>query len=185
MAGQLVPGLAYRSAYRDSYLSAFRKMYSVPTMRNGWEVYAQHLAQERRYIASDEELLFLAWADYVRAVQAVVDFNLNTQRFTYSDALEFLTDTQGFVQPQAEQMLKQVTENPGEAVSYIYGYDAIKNLRAKYQKKLGKNFSLKDFHTKLMSVGDIPLDRLEPEINYAYEVEKNRISQAMATPFYR
>ena len=183
-AGQLVPGLAYRSSYNEAALSAFRKMYPVPTLRNGWEVYAQHLANERGYIITDEEQLFLAWADYVRAAQALADFYLHTQQLTYAEALNWLVNNNGFEKAQAEQMLKQAALQPGQAVSYIYGYDIIKNLRTKYQKKQGKKFSLADFHAKLMSIGDIPPARLEAEMENAYLVEKNRLSQALNTPFY-
>lgn len=184
LTGQLVPGLAYRSSYNGGALSLFRKMYAVPTLRNGWEVYAQHLANERGYIITDEEQLFLAWADYVRAAEALVDFYLHTLQFTYSEALSWLVNDNGFDKIQAQTMLKQVAMQPGEAVSYIYGYDAIKNLRTKYQKKQGKKFSLSDFHAKLMSMGDIPINRLEPEMENAYLMEKNRVSQALNTPFY-
>ncbi len=184
VAGQLVPGLAYRSAYNHGTISSFRKMYHVPTLRNGWEVYAQHLANERGYIITDEEQLFLAWADYVRAAKALVDFYLHTLQFTYVEALNWLTENNGFEQAQAEQMLKEIATQPGEAVSYIYGYDAIKNLRTKYQKKQGKKFSLSDFHAKVMSMGDIPPKRLEAEMENAYLIEKNRVSQALNTPFY-
>lgn len=184
IAGQIVPGLAYRSAYRSSYLSPFRKQYSIPTLRNGWEVYAQHLAREQAYIETDEELLFLAWFDYVRAIQALVDFNLHTQRFNYTQAINWLTEEHGFDKTQAELIIKNVSANPGEAVSYIYGYDAIKNLRDKYRKKQGKSFNPKDFHAKLLGLGDIPLNRLETEMNFAYDLEKNRLSQAMSSPFY-
>jgi len=184
ISGQLVPGLAFRSAAREDQLSAFRKMYPVVTLRNGWEVYAQHLAQEQGYINSDEELLFLAWVDYVRAVQAILDFKVHTQRFTYQQALDWLIQKQGFGQEPADAILKQATAAPGEAVSYIYGYETLKNLRAKYQKKLGKKFNLKDFHSKLISLGDIPPARLEPEMEYTYQLDKNRMAQALVTPFY-
>lgn len=184
MAGQLVPGLAYRSGYQYDTLSNFRKMYPVPTMRNGWEVYAQHLAKERGYIVTDEELLFLAWADYVRAAEALTDFYVHTRQYTYAEALTFLTEKNGFATEQAEAALKQIARQPGEAVSYIYGYDALKDLRAKYQKKQGKKFSSVDFHSKLMSFGDIPTSRLEAEMENAYKVEKTRLTQALSTPFY-
>ena len=159
-------------------------MYHVPTLHNGWEVYAQHLAQEQGYIATDEELLFLAWADYVRAAQALADYYLHTRQFTYSDALNWLVEKNGFEKAQAETMLKQIAAQPGEAVSYIYGYEALKNLRAKYQKKQGKKFKLADFHAKLLSLGDIPPSRLEAEMENAYAIEKNRVTQALSTPFY-
>lgn len=184
LAGQLVPGLAYRAAYGGPRQSAFRKMYSVPTLRNGWEVYAQQLAHERGFIIMDEEMLFLAWADYVRAAQALVDYYLHTRQFTYSEALSWLTEKHGFEQTTAQNMLKSVAAQPGEAVSYIYGYNAIKNLRAKYQKKLGKKFSLADFHAKLLAIGNIPPDRLEAEMEYAYLLEKSNVAQALNSPFY-
>lgn len=184
MAGQLVPGVYYRSAYNNQNLSPFRKMYPAPTLRNGWEVYAQHLANERGYIITDEELLFLAWADYVRAAQAWVDFKLHAKQFTYAEAFTFLTEENGFDKAQAEAMLKQIAAQPGEAASYIYGYDALKNLRAKYQKKQGKKFSLSDFHSKVMTLGDIPPARLEAEMENAYKVEKSHLTQALSTPFY-
>lgn len=184
LAGQLVPGLYYRSAYNGKTLSSFRKMYPVPTLRNGWEVYAQHLASERGYIITDEEILYLAWADYVRAAQALVDFKLHTQEFTYNEAYQFLTQENGFNEQQAQSMLKDVARQPGEAVSYIYGYNALKDLRAKYQKKQGKKFSLADFHAKVMALGDIPPYRLEAEMENAYKMEKDNLTQALNTPFY-
>lgn len=184
MAGQLVPGLAYRSAYAGQSLSSFRKMYPVPTLRNGWEVYAQHLANERGYIITDEEQLFLAWADYVRAAQALADFYLHTNRFTYAQAYAWLTEENAFDKTQAETLLKQTALLPGEAVSYIYGYDALKNLRAKYQKKQGKKFDLGDFHGKVISLGNIPPERLETEMEHAYQLEKTRLTQSLNTPFY-
>ena len=184
LAGQLVPGLYYRSAYNGNNLSSFRKMYPVPTLRNGWEVYAQHLASERGYIITDEELLYLAWADYVRAAAALVDFRLHMKQYTYADAYHFLTQENGFDKTQAETLLKQIARQPGEAVSYVYGYDAIKALREKYQKKEGKNFSLASFHSKLLNIGDIPPQRLEAEMEYAYELEKSHLTQALSMPFY-
>ena len=184
LAGQLVPGLYYRSAYNGNNLSSFRKMYPVPTLRNGWEVYAQHLASERGYIITDEELLYLAWADYVRAAAALVDFRLHMKQYTYADAYNFLTQENGFDKTQAETLLKQIARQPGEAVSYVYGYDAIKALREKYQKKEGKNFLLASFHSKLLNIGDIPPQRLEAEMEYAYELEKSHLTQALSMPFY-
>ena len=184
LAGQLVPGLYYRSAYNGNNLSSFRKMYPVPTLRNGWEVYAQHLASERGYIITDEELLYLAWADYVRAAAALVDFRLHMKQYTYADAYNFLTQENGFDKTQAETLLKQIARQPGEAVSYVYGYDAIKALREKYKKKEGKNFSLASFHSKLLNIGDIPPQRLEAEMEYAYELEKSHLTQALSMPFY-
>ena len=85
-------------------MSSFRKNVSRahPAQRLG-KVYAQHLASERGYIITDEELLYLAWADYVRAAAAaLVDFRLHMKQYTYADAYNFLTQENGFDKTQAE-----------------------------------------------------------------------------------
>lgn len=183
IAGQLVPGLYFKSLNQRS-LTPFRKMYPTQSFSHGWQVYAQHLAKERGYIVLDEELLFLAWADYKRAVAAWVDYQLNIKELAYNSALEQLTHLYGFNEEEAKDMLKGIAVNPGQAVSYLTSYDAIKTLRAKYEKKLGKKFSLSEFHGLLLGIGDIPPTRLEVEMDAAYTREQNVIKHALTTPFY-
>lgn len=167
IAGELVPGRYYQSLFSQK-VSPIRKRYPVPTMANGWSVYAQHLAKEGGFIATDPELLFLAWADYQRVVRALVDLNLQTRQFSYADAMTFLVQANGFEQEEAEQIIKSSVLNPGEAVSYIVGYNTLKQLRDKYQKKLRKRFSLADFHLKVLNIGNVAPKTMEKELAAAY-----------------
>lgn len=175
LTSQLIPGRYFQAALGKN-ASALRLSYPVPTLQNGWSVYAQHLAKEAGYIVTDQELLYLAWADYNRALAALLDYKLHTKNFSYADALNFLMQENGFDQEQAETLLKNIAAEPGEAVSYIAGYRAIDALRAKYQKKRGKKFSLSDFHAKLLSLGAIPPAALESEMENAYQREKDSVS---------
>lgn len=175
LTSQLIPGRYFQAALGKN-VSALRLSYPVPTLQNGWSVYAQHLAKEAGYIVTDQELLYLAWADYNRALAALLDYKLHTKNFSYADALNFLTQENGFDQDQAETLLKNIAAQPGEAVSYIAGYRAIEAVRAKYQKKLGKKFSPADFHAKLLSLGAVPPSALESEMENAYQREKDAVS---------
>ena len=50
---------------------------------------------------------------------------------------------------------------PGQALSYKTGELKIKELRDKYQRQLGVNFSLKKFHDALLKGGSMPLTVFE------------------------
>ena len=168
IAGQLVPGLYYKSVYGQD-ASPIRKRYPVPTLANGWSVYAQHLAAENGLIITDMDLLFLAWEDYRRVVAALVDLNLQTRQFSYADAMTFLMQANGFNQEEAKSIIKASVLNPGQAVSYMVGFDTLNALHKKYQKKYGKHFDEADFHAKIMAIGDVAPDILEEELAAAYK----------------
>ena len=50
---------------------------------------------------------------------------------------------------------------PGQALSYKIGQLKLRELRAKYEKQLGKKFDLRAFHDRLLAGGAMPLAVLE------------------------
>ena len=127
------------------------------------------MAAENGLIITDTDLLFLAWEDYRRVVAALVDLNLQTRQFSYADAMTFLMQANGFNQEEAESIIKASVLNPGQAVSYMVGFDTLNALHKKYQKKYGKHFDEADFHAKIMAIGDVAPDILEEELAAAYK----------------
>ena len=163
LCGELIPGRYYQ-AVSGSQLSAIRRLYPSATTANGWSAYAQQLASQRGYIATEQEGLFLAWIQYRRAAAALVDVRLQTKEFSYADALNFLVNENGFTQEDAEALLKEVTSHPGEAVSYVYGLNALQTTYEHFAKKSGKSFSPANFHALVMQAGNIPPDCLEEDL---------------------
>ena len=100
LTGELVPGRYYQTVAGKN-LSAVRRLYPSHTTANGWSAYAQQLAKERGYIATEEELLFLAWSEYRRAAAALAEIRLQTKQYSYADALNFLVKENGFNQDEA------------------------------------------------------------------------------------
>ena len=163
ISGELVPGRYYQ-AVSGSQLSAIRRLYPSAATANGWSAYAQQLAAQSGYMATDEERLFLAWAQYLRAAAALVDVRLQTKQYSYTDAMHFLTEENGFDQKDAESLLKSVSAQPGEAAGYVYGLDSLKETRDYFAKKWGKQFTPAYFYKLLMQAGNVPPDRLKEEI---------------------
>lgn len=167
-AQELVPGRFYQTA-KTAGLSAARRFYPAQSMADGWNEYALKLAGEAGYIVTDDELLFLAWHNYRRAATALVDMRLQSRQYSYNDAMDFLVGENGFTQEDAEALIKESALNPGKAVGYAAGLDALESARAKYTKKLGKKFSLADFHTKVLKAGNVSPNELADELERLYK----------------
>ena len=54
---------------------------------------------------------------------------------------------------------------PGQACSYMIGKLRILELREKAKKALGAKFDIKEFHNVILSLGCVPLDVLEQEVD--------------------
>lgn len=167
-AQELVPGRFYQTA-KTAGLSAARRFYPAQSMADGWNEYALKLAGEAGYIVTDDELLFVAWHNYRRAAAALVDMRLQSRQYSYNDAMDFLVGENGFTQEDAEALIKESALNPGKAVGYAAGLDALESARAKYTKKLGKKFSLADFHTKVLKAGNVSPNELADELERLYK----------------
>ncbi len=167
-AQELVPGRFYQTA-KTAGLSAARRFYPAQSMADGWNEYALKLASEAGYIVTDDELLFLAWHNYRRAAAALVDMRLQSRQYSYNDAMDFLVGENGFTQEDAEALIKESALNPGKAVGYAAGLDALESACAKYTKKLGKKFSLADFHTKVLKAGNVSPNELAAELERLYK----------------
>ena len=85
----------------------------------------------------------------------------------YNSALAYITDA-GIKEEEAKTYLNYLALNPFDAVSYIVGAQEFERLKTKYKKQLGKNFNLATFHTKILSLGRIPMIALENSLAKAY-----------------
>ena len=85
--------------------------------------------------------------------------------------MEFLTQQHGLTDEQAEALIKKITMQPGEAVSYSIGLNALEQAHQKFSKKYGKKFNEADFNAKLFQIGNVPPYLLEQELTRLYKQE--------------
>ncbi len=130
---ELVPGHYYQTY---SMTNGLRRVLGSPTLANGWADYALQIAQEQDYFLTDEERLFVAWHKYQRALKALLDQRVHTRRYSYDEAINFLTNEQGFTAEQAAAILNEIVRAPGEAVSYLTGLQVWQKASAPYKRKL-------------------------------------------------
>ena len=71
--------------------------------------------------------------------------------------------------PYAESEVKRYLGWPGQAISYKVGEREILTLRSDLRRRLGSDFSLKEFHGRVLGHGELRLDRLRTLVMDGWE----------------
>ena len=161
------PGHHLQLSFARMNTSLARKATSNSTATSlfaeGWGLYSEELMNELGYYTPEERLMQLEWT-LVRAARIIIDVGLHTQGMKFEDAVKILTDQVHLEKTLALSEVKRYTESPTQPLSYLIGREKIFDLRAKYKDKMGANYSLKKFHTELLSHGSIVPGLIEREM---------------------
>ncbi|WP_291286294.1 DUF885 domain-containing protein [Flavobacterium sp.] len=122
----------------------------------GWARYSEQLAEEMNLYKTKTALIIRrAWP----ARGMVVDPGIHLKNWAKSQALDFMKES-GISDQDALSYYHRVIVWPAQLTSYDVGGEEIKELRKLCQERLGKSFDIKDFHTKILENGSIPLGSL-------------------------
>ncbi len=146
----------------------------------GWALYSEALMGEPQPNAplgfyKPEERLYQLQGQLYRDLRVRVDTGLHTGRMTFDQAVDLFSQVVDF-QPgscrDAALLRKNAAKRascdsswraifryskwPTQAITYRLGKDAIRELRATAQQRLGERFSAKRFHVEYMKQGSIP-----------------------------
>jgi len=166
---EAVPGHHFQIALQKemSGLPRFRSdrlFGGISAHSEGWALYAEQLAAESGWYEGDPQGLLGQLDDELfRARRLVVDTGLHAMHWTRQQAIDY-----GIKASEVERYVVW----PGQACSYKIGMLKILELRAKTQRELGTNFSIKQFHNVFLSTGTVPLEVLEHVIDAYIATQK-------------
>ena len=100
-----------------------------------------------------------------RAIRLVVDVAMHTKNMTREEAIKYMMDNEAISEDGATAEIERYMAIPAQALSYKTGAMKIRELRTKYEKELGDNFKLSDFHDEVLKDGVMPLDVFENKMN--------------------
>jgi uncharacterized protein (DUF885 family) len=157
-------------------LPTFRTVVSFQGYAEGWALYAEQLAWELGWYADDPYGdLGRLQAEAFRAARLVVDTGIHAQRWTFDQAVEFMSENVGLdmedsINPQ-HQIARYIVW-PGQSTAYKIGMLKILELRQRAIDRLGDQFDLKEFHNVILGNGSMPLEILERVVD-AYIEDKS------------
>lgn len=156
------PGHHLQLSFARTYPSLIRKIVDAKRaavigsdlFAEGWGLYSEELMSELGYYTDEERLMQLEWT-LVRAARVMIDVGLHTRGMTFDQAVKLLTDQVHLEHALAVSEVKRYTMTPTQPLSYIVGREEIMAMRDRYKKAMGDGYSLKAFHTAILSHGTI------------------------------
>jgi hypothetical protein len=129
------------------------------TNAEGWALYAEAIMTP--YFPLDGQL-FALQLRLQRAARAFLDPMVNLGTMTPAEAKEFLMREVVLSEPMAQQEADRYAFVwPGQAISYLYGYARLRELRLKAEVALGPRFDQRQFHDLVIAQGLLPPGLLE------------------------
>jgi uncharacterized protein (DUF885 family) len=162
-----IPGhhLQTATALANSRLPLLTRLQYIPAYDEGWALYAEGLAGEMGLYKNDPYgKLGQLQSQLFRAARLVVDTGLHAQHWSRERAIEYLQSTTGMANSEVIAEVERYIVWPGQACSYTIGLRVMLDLRRQAMAELGPRFNLKDFHTKILENGPLPLWLLQENV---------------------
>jgi uncharacterized protein (DUF885 family) len=132
----------------------------------GWGLYSERLADEMGLFLDDAERLGMLDAQAHRAARLIVDTGIHAFGWSREQAIAQLEEA---AVPHVDAVIEtdRYITLPGQALAYKIGQFEIERLRGEAAKAEGDDFSLRDFHDRLLALGSLPLPALRRELESA------------------
>ncbi len=150
-AGHHVHGL-----YQANNPRPLRRKNSISLFSEGWGLYNEQLMRETGFLPNDRILLRQLQLRLWRNARVIYDVGLHTGKMTYEEAISLMTDQVGFLRWAAQLEVDSCCASPGYFIGYFTGMMEILAMREEYKKMKGADFTLSDFHEKLLKGGSMP-----------------------------
>jgi uncharacterized protein (DUF885 family) len=145
-------------------LSKVRKLTGAGSNSEGWAHYAETMVLDEGLYKGDPRYRLAQLVDaLLRDCRYIVGIRLHTQGMTTDQAKEFFVKEGHQVPVVGEMETKRGTGDP-TYLMYTLGKLEILKLRDDYERKMGAQFSLQDFHDQFIKAGNPPVKIVRREL---------------------
>ena len=164
---EAIPGHHYQISLQqeNTALPKFRRFGAQNAYVEGWALYCESLGTELGLFKDPYQHMGHLGAEIHRALRLVVDVGLHTGKLTREQAIAYMQANEAISEQGATAEVERYMGNPGQALGYKIGQLKISELRARYEKQLGRRFSLRAFHDEILAGGSMPLAILEQHMD--------------------
>jgi uncharacterized protein (DUF885 family) len=130
----------------------------------GWGLYVERLADELGLYSDEYERIGMLEAQAWRAARLVTDTGIHALGWDRERAVDYLDRATGGPRSNSEIEIDRYIAWPAQALAYKVGQLELERFRAEAEKRQGSDFSLRDFHDRILSLGSLPLPVLQREL---------------------
>ena len=155
-------------------ISLQRELQDLPSIRRfggytafveGWGLYAESLGKELGLYTDPYQYFGALNAELWRAIRLVVDTGLHAKGWTREDVLAYMFENSASGEASAISEAERYIAIPSQALAYKIGELKIRELRTRAETALGEDFDVREFHTRVLMDGALPLSLLEASID--------------------
>lgn len=160
---EAIPGHHYQISLQQENMEIpkFMRFGWFGAYGEGWAHYCETLGPEFGLYTDPYQKMGYLSDQMLRAVRLVVDTEIHTGKMTREQAIKYYLINISDSEEGATAAIERYMAVPGQALGYKIGSLKFLELRAKYQKQLGKKFSLAKFHDEVLNQGCLPLSVLD------------------------
>jgi uncharacterized protein (DUF885 family) len=144
-------------------LRRFGGLLAGSSFAEGWGLYSERLADEMGLYLDDWERLGMLAGQAHRAARLITDTGLHAFGWTREQAIEKLV-AGGSPRGESEVEVDRYIALPAQALAYMVGMIEIEQARHRAEEKEGAAFDLRDFHDRILALGQLPLQALRREL---------------------
>jgi len=169
----VIPGLHTKNDYlRD--IPKIRRIVPQPSIEGGWAIYSDDLASEMGYYTTVYSDFLLSYSRTLKALRAYLDVAFHIDDLSFDEGVSYFKEKFGFNDEISNYEMINISLNPTVYYAQIYGYMEIKDLRKKYVSEENKFFDMREFHSDILSRGNVPMDDIIDELKM---IRKERLKE--------
>jgi len=145
----------------------------------GWALYSEKLMDELGFFIDPGYLFGYLQSQMLRAARIVIDLGLHCnlpnsegEIWGFDNAVKFLIEKAMLDTQYALSEVNRYLSTPGQAISYKVGERIWLKLRENYKLALGEKSNIKLFHAHALSLGSMPLEVFQVEMNSWIEKQR-------------
>ena len=164
---EAIPGHHYQFSLQreNERLPMFRRVLDYSAFGEGWALYCESLGKELGLYEDPYQYFGMLTAEMHRAIRLVVDTGLHAKSWTREQAIQYSLDHEASSEADIVSEIERYMAIPGQALSYKVGQLKIRELRARAEQILGPRFDIREFHSRVLESGCVPLKILEQKID--------------------
>lgn len=141
-------------------LPPLQRQWSLPVFSEGWGLYAEQLAEEVGLYTDRRSLLGAVATNLMRATRLVTDTGIHAYGWSRERALEFAVEHVPLPREFLADEIDRYVVMPGQALAYLTGKLEMLRIREDARQRMGRDFSLLDFHAAVLDHGSVPMPTL-------------------------
>ena len=156
-----LPGHHLFAAYRrDGHRGVFNA-----GLLEGWAIYAEYLADELGLYSSTYDRQGMIAKHLWASSRLIVEPGLHLHGWSRAEAIDYMQRITALAREEIALEVDRYIAMPGQSLSYMLGYDAIAQARAKAERVLRDRFDLRAFHHVVVEPGRRTLGEMREDVD--------------------